>query len=96
VCDLLSRRGAPQEKINAVFSILEKDGWTKEKVIVEPWNSPIRKISENFYIDKLTQSAQPDSLPVRTAAKWLSARIIPMNCLAVISGSLARKLPSAL
>jgi len=47
---------APQEKVDAVFSILEKDGWTREKVIVEPWNSQIRKVSGRFYIDKLTFS----------------------------------------
>lgn len=43
---------APPEKVDAVFSILEKDGWTREKVFVEPWNSQIRKVSGHFYIDK--------------------------------------------
>jgi hypothetical protein len=47
---------APQEKVDVVFSILEKNGWTREKVTVEPWNSYIRKVSGRFYIDKLTFS----------------------------------------
>jgi hypothetical protein len=47
---------APQEKVDVVFPILEKYGWTREQVIVEPWNSQIRKVSGRFYIDKLTFS----------------------------------------
>jgi len=47
---------APQEKVNAVFSILEKDGWPRENVTVEPWNSQIHKVSGRFYMDKLTFS----------------------------------------
>ena len=45
---------APQEKVDAVFSILEEAGWTREKLVVEPWNSQIRKVSGRFYFDKLT------------------------------------------
>lgn len=53
---------APREKVDAIFSILEKDGWTKEKIIVEPENFHIRKISGRFYIDKLTFSVGEPAL----------------------------------
>jgi len=45
---------APKSKVDTVFSILEKNGWTREKVTVGPWNSYIRKVSGRFYIDKQT------------------------------------------
>jgi len=47
---------APQQTVDAVFSILEKKGWTREMVQVEPWNFQIHKVSGRFYIDKLTFS----------------------------------------
>src|SRR5215831_9404537 len=28
---------APQEKVDMVFSVLEKNGWAKERVTVGPW-----------------------------------------------------------
>jgi len=43
---------APREKIDVVFTILERNGWTKEKVAVEPWLSYTRKVVGRFYIDK--------------------------------------------
>src|SRR5262245_45521340 len=47
---------APKPDVDTVFSILEKNGWTREKVTVGPWNSYIRKVSGRFYIDKQTFS----------------------------------------
>ena len=47
---------APKPDVDTVFSILEKNGWTREKVTVGPWNSYIRKVFGRFYIDKQTFS----------------------------------------
>jgi hypothetical protein len=47
---------APREKIDAVFTILERNGWTREKIAVEPWISYTRKLAGHFYIDKSTFS----------------------------------------
>jgi hypothetical protein len=47
---------APQEKIDEVFTVLERNGWTKDKVAVEPWSRYSRKITGRFYIDKSTFS----------------------------------------
>lgn len=43
---------APKPDVDAVFSVLEKNGWTREKVTAGPWNSYRRKVSGRFYIDK--------------------------------------------
>ena len=34
---------APKKRVNLVFSILEKEGWSREKVNVQPWNNDPHK-----------------------------------------------------
>jgi hypothetical protein len=47
---------APSSKVDEVFSLLEKNGWTRKDITPEPWTSPLRKLSGRFYMDKQTFS----------------------------------------
>jgi hypothetical protein len=43
--DLLLARGAPSARVDLVFSILKRDGWSREKVNVQQWDgkAPTRR-----------------------------------------------------
>lgn len=47
---------APQQKMEEIRALLQKNGWPKERLIAEPWNINFRKLSGRFYLDKSTFS----------------------------------------